>query len=70
MGFKIGCLVMIIKNLNEYLVNGICGIIINLNEDFVDVKFEIKDKMYIVNIVFVIFIIYDFVDKIVFVIRI
>lgn len=40
MGFKIGCLVMIIKNLNEYLVNGICGIIINLNVKNVDVKLK------------------------------
>lgn len=61
---------MITKNLNEHLVNGIRGTITNLNEDSVDVKFEIKDKMHTVNIVPATFTTYDPVDKIVLATRI
>ncbi|CAG2226885.1 PIF1 [Mytilus edulis] len=65
LGLKLGCPVMLIKNLNDILVNGLCGTVTKLNTDSVEVKFTLEHKTLTVTIAKEVFTTFDPVDKIV-----
>ena len=65
LGLKLGCPVMILKNLTNLLVNGLHGTVTKLDADSVDVKFLIADKFCTVTVKPVVFTTYDPVDKII-----
>ena len=64
LGLKVGCKVMLVRNLSDTLVNGLCGIVCQLNNVSVDVKFEINYKFVTVTLKPVVFTTYDPVEKI------
>lgn len=63
LGLKLKCRVMLIKNLSDVLVNGMCGEVTKLCEKSVDVTFKHPDKSVTINIVPVSFTKYDPVTK-------
>ncbi|CAG2187273.1 PIF1 [Mytilus edulis] len=65
LGLKLGCPVMLIKSLNDILVNGLCGTVTKLNTDSVEVKFTLEHKTLTVTIAKEVFTTFDPVDKIV-----
>ena len=65
LGIKVGCPVMLVKNLSDTLVNGLQGTVIKTFEESVDVKFTINDKTISTNIKPATFTTFDPVDKIV-----
>ncbi|CAG2185521.1 PIF1 [Mytilus edulis] len=50
LGLKVGCPVMLIKNLSDVLVNGVRGIAVQLHNKSVDVNFKIGEKIVTANI--------------------
>ncbi|CAG2185522.1 PIF1 [Mytilus edulis] len=65
LGLKVGCPVMLIKNLSDVLVNGVRGIAVQLHNKSVDVNFKIGEKIVTANIGAEIFSTYDPVGKII-----
>ncbi|CAC5396937.1 PIF1 [Mytilus coruscus] len=65
LGLKLGCPVMLIKNLNDILVNGLCGTVTKLSADSVEVKFTLEHKTLTVTIAKEVFTTFDPVEKIV-----
>ncbi|VDI26920.1 Hypothetical predicted protein [Mytilus galloprovincialis] len=63
LGLKVGCHVMLVRNLSDTLVNGLCGTVTQLNSDSVDVKFIISNKLSTVTLKPVVFTTYDPADK-------
>lgn len=61
---KVGCPVMLVKNLSDTLVNGFQGIVTKTFEESVDVKFTINDKTISTNIKPATFTTFDPVDQI------
>ncbi|CAC5387708.1 PIF1 [Mytilus coruscus] len=64
LGLKVGCRVMLVRNLSDTLVNGLCGTVNQLNSDSVDVKFIISNKLSTVTLKPVVFTTYDPADKV------
>ena len=63
LGLKVGCPVMLLKNLSNVLVNGLRGIVFQMNPESVDVKFETEMKTITVNIQRCTLTTFDHVDK-------
>ncbi|KAJ8321535.1 hypothetical protein KUTeg_000911 [Tegillarca granosa] len=63
-GLKVGCQVILLKNLNNFLVNGLRGTVSKLFEQSAEIKFPVTDKIFTVNIVSTTFTVYDPVSKI------
>ncbi|CAC5360531.1 PIF1 [Mytilus coruscus] len=62
-GLKVGCPVMLLKNLTNKLVNGLRGTVVQMNSASVDVKFEIEERTFTTNIKKYTFTTFDPVDK-------
>ena len=65
LGLKLGCPVMLVKNLSDMLVNGLRGNVTKLNPDSVDVTFTLDSKTVTANIKPAIFTTFDPVEKII-----
>ena len=63
LGLKVGCPVMLLKNLSNVMVNGLRGIVFQMNPESVDVKFETEMKTITVNIQRCTFTTFDPVEK-------
>lgn len=63
LGLKIGCKVLLLKNLNNLLVNDLRGNVVKLNDDSVGVVFNVSKKDITVNIKREIFTSFDPIDK-------
>lgn len=59
LGVKVGCPVILVKNLTNSLVNGLSGTVSQLNTDSVDLKFVLENKITIVTIKAVLFTTFD-----------
>ena len=64
LGLKVGCPVMLVRNLSDSLVNGLRGTVSQLMSDSVDVKFVFENKNVVVTVKPVVFTTFDPVDKI------
>lgn len=64
LGLELGCPVMLLKNINDTLVNGLRGTVTDMFEDSVDVKFEVGRQSFTANVKSSTFTTYDPVDKI------
>ncbi|XP_061167824.1 uncharacterized protein LOC133176769 [Saccostrea echinata] len=64
LGLKVGCPVMLVRNLSDSLVNGLCGTVVQLMSDSVDVKFVFEKRNTVVTVKPVVFTTFDPVDKI------
>ncbi|XP_033755719.1 ATP-dependent DNA helicase PIF1-like [Pecten maximus] len=63
LALKVGCPVMLVKNLSDKLVNGLRGVVTALDTYSVDVKFILHDKDITSNIKTTKFTTFDLVDK-------
>ncbi|KAK6178390.1 hypothetical protein SNE40_013185 [Patella caerulea] len=63
LGLKVGCRVMLVKNVNDVLVNDLRGTVVELNNESVDIEFVLEKKHITCNISATIFTIFDPVDK-------
>lgn len=63
LGLKVGCPVMLVKNINDSLVNGIRGTVLKLYDKSVDVNFDIGGISTTANITPDLFSTYDPVEK-------
>ncbi|CAC5392775.1 PIF1 [Mytilus coruscus] len=63
LGLKVGCRVMLVRNLSDILVNGLCGTVNQLNSS-VDVKFIISNTLSTVTLKSVLFTTYDPADNV------